>query len=37
MTKIGGSSHALFLKTVGILLIIIALYNIAGASRILGF
>lgn len=35
--KIGGQSHTLFLKLVGILLIVIALYNIAGSARILGW
>ena len=35
--KIGGTSHAVFLKLVGILLIIIALYNISSSARILGF
>lgn len=35
--KIGGTSHALFLKLVGILLIVIALYNISSSARILGF
>lgn len=36
-TKIGGVSHSVFLKLVGILLIVIALYNIASSARILGF
>lgn len=35
--KIGGASHTLFLKLVGIILIVIALYNISSSARILGF
>ena len=37
MTKIGGSSQTIFLKIVGVLLVIIALYNITSSARILGF
>ncbi len=33
----GGKSHSVFLKLVGILLIVIALYNISNSARILGF
>lgn len=35
--KIGGEKHTVFLKLVGILLIIIAFYNISNSIKILGF